>query len=679
MTELFRRPALALACALALAVPAAAQLELRPRWDSDEWIHPDTPIEVEVLAPPEGRLALFLGPTDVTDLFRRRGNLLIYRPELLPLPRGESELVVWEVRPTGWRELGRFPVRVLRRGGFEQAELEVRLDLAGLADVGSGGSDPPLEEKRMTAQLDVRHSAARDGWSLQLGTNVIGVSEIEQALRFGQKGEEADRADLSRWSLGVSRRRFELGLGHLSWGDSRQLIQGFSSRGARLRLPLGRAADLSVAALNGTSIVGWDNLLGLGESEHQVRAATLGVELRPSRPGALRFEVTGLDGSLLPESGFNQGDVNDREENDGWSARVVAAPADRLRLDAAWSESEFTNPFDPLLAQGADLVAVEAETRNARYLDLGWSVLRKQTERGRPLELALEIDHRRVEPLYRSVAAFVQSDVEENAGQLRLLWGGTSGLISHSRSRDNLDELPSVLTTRTGRSAWSFVVPLGELLGGESPSPGIPTFTLSGDRTHQEGDGVPVDGGFSPSHVPDQVNLGHQAGLQWSGAKWNLTASASLSNQDNRQEGRENADFEHRGLGVSLLTSPSQRLDLGIDLRREQQDNEELGEEATTDVLGFNWTLRPTRRLVFTGSLARTESVTEPGIRSSENLVGDAQWAWAFDRRRRAHGVSGRLYLRGAYSDSESTDFLFGFSDRRDGWKLTTGVNLSVN
>jgi hypothetical protein len=204
-------------------------------------------------------------------------------------------------------------------------------------------------------------------------------------------------------------------------------------------------------------------------------------------------------------------------------------------------------------------------------------------------------------------------------------------------------------------------------------------FTLSGDRTHQKGDDVPVGGDFAASHVPDQVNLSHQAGLQWAGAKWNLSASASLSDQDNRQVGRENADFEHRGLGLSFFTSPHERLDLGLDLRQERQDNEELDEETTTDVLGLNWTLRLPARQVFTGNLSWTDSETDPGIRTSEDLVGDAQWAWAFERQRRAHGVSGRLYLRGAYRDSETNDFLFGFTDRRDGWEVTAGVNLSAH
>jgi hypothetical protein len=618
-----------------------------------------------------------VGPTDVTDVLRRVGNRLVYRPELLPLPPGESEVVVWEAGTGGWRELGRFPLRVLTRRGLEESELGLRLDVEAVLDLDSGGSAPPPEEERLSGQLDLSQRAARGGWSLRLGGNVIGVSEVEQALRFGEEGEDAPRADLSSWELALARDRFELGLGHLAWGDSRLLVQGFSSRGARLRLPLGRPFDLSLATMNGTSVVGWDNFFGLSRSEHRVTGATLGAEALPGRPGALRLEVTGLDGSLLPESGFNEGEITDREENRGWGLRLLANPGPRLRLDAGWAESEFTNPFDPLLAQGDPLVPVAAETRGARYLDVGWTALQRQTADGRSVELALDLGHRRADPLYRSVAAFVQADVEETSGQLRLLWGGVSGLVSHSRTRDNLDDLPSVLTTRTRRSAWSLQLPMAEIFQAAA-SPWLPAFTLSGERTHQAGDGIPVDADFSASHVPDQVSLGHQAGLAWSGAKWNLAATASLAEQDNRQVGRERADFEHGGYGISLLTSPWSPVDLGLELRRERQENLELGEETTTDVAGLQWTFRLPARHVLTGSLSWTDGETEPGIRTSRDVVGDGQWTWSFERRRRAHGLSGRLYLGGSYRESRADDRLFGFSDRQDGWKATAGTSFSL-
>lgn len=657
--------------------PPSAAAAVTPSWAADEWLPSDARIALELDTPMSDRLAVFIGPTDVTDLLRRAGSRLIYRPELLPLPPGSSEVVVWSAGPAGWRELGRFPIKVLTRSNLEQSERSLRLDLEGLLDVDSGGTAPPPEEQRASLQLDLRQQLARRGWAFQIGSNVIGVSEVEQALRFGQHGPDADRIDLSSWDAALSRGRFELGFGHLSFGDSRLLVQGFASRGARMRLPLGPVVELAVAAMNGSSIVGWDNLLGLSRSAHQITAATLTMEAAPSRPGALRFELTALDGSVLPESGFNQGDVTDREQSEGWSLRVLAAPTSRLRLDAAWAASDFTNPFDPLLAQGEAVVAVEPERREARSIDLSWAIVQRQGADGRPLELALDLAHRRTDPLYRTVAAYVQSDLAENSGQLRLSWGGLSSQLSHSRLRDNLDDLPSVLTTRTERSAWAFQIPLAEL--GRSASTWWPALTLSGERTHQLADGIPVDGGFSASHVPDQVSLAHQLGLQWSGASWTLTASASSSDQDNRQPGRENADFEHRGGGLSVFTSPVAWLDLGLDLRRERQHNLEQGETTTIDTASLIWTVRLPRRHTLSGNLSWTDSETDPGLRSSRDLGGDLQWSWTFERRRREHGIAARLYLGASYRDARAEDFLFEVFDHSDGWKVTAGTSVSLH
>ena len=78
----------------------------------------------------------------------------------------------------------------------------------------------------------------------------LGSTRLDIRLRSG------DRAD------GCA-----LELGHLSYGASRHLINGMSSRGAALRVPLASWGEVSMAALNGNSIVGWNNFFGLSNSE----------------------------------------------------------------------------------------------------------------------------------------------------------------------------------------------------------------------------------------------------------------------------------------------------------------------------------------------------------------------------------------------------------------------------
>ncbi|MCH9647905.1 MAG: hypothetical protein K0U98_06675 [Deltaproteobacteria bacterium] len=671
--------AVALWLSLVGSISAQAQITAEGTYDTDKWLRRDSSVGLRIAGASEGRLAVFLDSTDVTDLLRRRGDVWLYRSELLPLPVGETEWVIWQVGPGGWQEVARIPLKVLRKSGLETREQELRLDLQGQSDLDAGGTMPAPKEERLTAQIDLQQRASLKGVSIRLAANLLGVSEIEQALRFGERGERADRLDLSSWGLSVTRGKGELGFGHLSFGESRQLIDGFSSRGATLRLPLGSTVDLRVAALNGSAIVGWDNFLGLSRSRHQVLAGSLGVELLPKTPGAMRLEGTFLDGSLLPLADFNRGEVTDREESDGWSLRVqTATPAQRFRLDAAVAESRFTNPTDPFLAQGEELVEVERETRGARYGDLSWVILRRQQPDTKAFEVAVDLRHQRVEPQYRTVAAFLQSDRQETAGDLRFAWGGSLAQVSWSSSRDNLDDLASVLTTRTRQGAWSFNLPFSEWSGDESSSPWWPVFTLTGQRIHQKGDDIPVNGGFSASHIPDQISFNHQAGLQWSGSGWSLGATASSSEQDNRQPGRENADFLQRGYGLTVTTTPLERLDLGFDLRHEEQENLAQQEDRVSRSAGLTWSLRLPARQVLSGSFSWTESRTDPGIRVSEDLLGDAQWAWSFERRQRVHGWSGQLFLRWAYQQSDATDFLFAFDEHRIGWKVTGGFTMSL-
>ncbi|ARV58914.1 hypothetical protein BZZ01_09955 [Nostocales cyanobacterium HT-58-2] len=61
----------------------------------------------------EGRLAIFIGQTDVTSLFRTVGNELIYQPKDVPLPVGENKLIVYLVKENNeWQEIAQLPLKV---------------------------------------------------------------------------------------------------------------------------------------------------------------------------------------------------------------------------------------------------------------------------------------------------------------------------------------------------------------------------------------------------------------------------------------------------------------------------------------------------------------------------------------------------------------------------------------
>lgn len=648
-----------------------------------EWIRPEEAftLRLDPGAPDDGsRLAVVVGSTDVTDLFRRTPEGLEYRTDLRPLPPGESDLVVYRVEADGrWAELDRFRLQVLSEGGFRSVETTPRLDLASQGLVDRGGDqeaeDRGLDDWTGQAVLDAR--LTRAAAEIDVDVQLQGATADEQALRFSELGPDAPSVDLASYSLAVRRGRGSFELGHLAWGSSRYLIDGFASRGAALTLPLWTGAEVGVAAVNGTSIVGWDNTLGLSDGDHQVLAGRFGAELLPARPGALQVGVTVLDGSLRPEASFLQGAVTDAEQSDGVGVDLHGATwAGRVRLDASWARSRFDNPFDAALAQGDDLVPVAEEERDARALDLEVDLLSD-----RPLgerfttRWTLGYHHGLVEPQYRSVAAFVQADRRDDLVRLTGALGPAAVQLAHSRSRDNLDDVPSILTTRTRTDVASLSVPLAQLREGT----GLwwPVVSYSWQRTHQKGDDVPVDSGFDPSHVPDQVSRSQGLGLDWSGAYWRFGYRFDGSDQDNRQPGRELADFETRVHSFSGGLSWT-RVDLGLDLSEERGRNVERGERTTTRRYGLNGLWRTTERWGWNGSLSRSRSHTDPTAARNESWEGDLQTTYRLGPWGGTHGVSGQLYLRYSNTRFDASDPVFGFAERRRAWAIRSGLNLSL-
>src|SRR5262245_38310271 len=61
-------------------------------------VAPDEPFELRLnraVPASEGRVAVIIGATDLTNLFTLVGNGLKYGPQILPLPAGETEVVVY--------------------------------------------------------------------------------------------------------------------------------------------------------------------------------------------------------------------------------------------------------------------------------------------------------------------------------------------------------------------------------------------------------------------------------------------------------------------------------------------------------------------------------------------------------------------------------------------------------
>ena len=672
---------------LSLAVSSpAAELAVSPGPGLADWVDRRDGFAFSLdrtSAPTDGLLAVTVGSTDVSALMTLEDGALVYRSDAPPLPAGEHEVVVWRVGADGgWTELLRTTLRVRTRAGWESSTVSPTVDLSVLAQVAEGHrpeSNAPARRtfQDLNLQTGITSEHRRGGFALRTSATAVGVSEIEQALRFGEQGEHAPRFDLSSYLVEAGTGPLTISVGRIAFGSQRHLVSTFSSRGVVAALDLGAAVSLEVAAANGSSIVGWSNLLGLSSSDHRVLAATLCVEVLPSRPGGVRLELGALDGSVQPLTGFNQGAVVSAERSRGLGLRLAASDPDgRLQLDSGWARTRFEAAEDAELEQGLDVVPIAAATRDARYLEASWAFVRgvRLTETA-GLDLTLAVHHERVEPLYRSVAAYTSADVEANSADLNGTIGPAAVQLSHGSSRDNLENIPSVLTTHTRRTAANLSLPVAALL---SAGALVPNLSATWDRTHQVGTGIPVDGGFDASHVPDQIGVNRTAGLDWSGTGWTGGLAWGHSSQDNRQPGRENADFDTWTSGARFGFAAGPRLDIGLDVSLERSLSVESGRTDRTRRLGATVSWRPFDPLGVSGSLSWTRSLDDQGQSRSEGFDSDLQATWRLSLARVGlPSGSASLFARTTNREYSARDLVFGFDDDRRLWTVTVGLNVS--
>jgi hypothetical protein len=100
------------------AVNVIEDLQVTSSFSADTAVTPDSSFELLLsreLREGEGRIAIIIGRTDVSSLFVQDGVRLTYVPNLVPLPLGKPNVVVYQVSMDGeWQELARFTIQVVK-------------------------------------------------------------------------------------------------------------------------------------------------------------------------------------------------------------------------------------------------------------------------------------------------------------------------------------------------------------------------------------------------------------------------------------------------------------------------------------------------------------------------------------------------------------------------------------
>lgn len=646
-----------LGCVLALLATAStagraqatASPPLEVRVLSGEWIGAADPLVLRLsraLADGE-RLVVTAGARDLTPQLETAGLELRFRNRGVGLAAGPHTVTVTLVlQDTLARELLRHPVRVEGVLGIRERRVtrSVEAGLKSRLETEVAPTRPPLDRDAYNdadGQLALGLALTGRDFSFTLRSAMVGTTHRPNALRYGLRRDRAPLFDLSSFLAQLRRGPVELSLGHVAAGNQRHLLNSFSSRGAALRVTRARV-DASLAALHGTSLVGWDDALGFTQPDHRILSGTLGVELLPAA-GALRLEASTMSGSALPRNGFNQGAVTDAETSDGAALRLQGAWWDRrLRLDAGVARSTFDNPPDPFLGPVDSVVRTARETRDARYVESSLDLLRARKLFGtRTASLTLGAAHERVDPLYRSIGSWIQSDRAQQRYSARASVAGVTLGAQHGSGENNVDRIPSILTTQGRQTSADLSAPLGTLLG--RPRAWLPSLSARLMRNHQLGVRVPTGGGFDPSHVPDQVSDDRSLALTWQHARGMLTLQGGRSEQDNRQPGRERADLRNTTRGAQVSLSLHRHATLGSDLHWTRAQTLERDVTEWIRRVGLQASLFATLPVSLALQAARTTAETPVLDRTRDDLQWSAQLALRLPAR---GGVGGRAFLR---------------------------------
>jgi hypothetical protein len=669
-----------------LAAPLGGQATptVTPAFDTTQWVAPQQAIELHIAGgsvASGSRIAVMVGSIDLTALFRASGDTLRYQPQMLRLPSGEQQLAVYVVSgDQTWTELARYPLRVLTPSGYQQADVLPRLTLNLKGQVAEGhaaaaDAPPRADYQDLVIGMGLQTLHRSNALTMRSQLNVLGTTNRAEALRFGELASAAPKLDLADYEIAAERRGLGVTLGHQTFGQQRHLASAFGSRGIGTAARLGEKARLSFAALNGNTVVGWSNPLGVARSGHRILGGSLALDVVPRRPGLVQLEGTVLDGSVLPTAAFNQGVVNDAEESEGSALRlIVGDPSRRVQIEAGLSRSRSDLREDSLLSQGESLVGVTRVARNARYIDATVSVLRgARLTRSATANLAITFKHERVDPLYRTVASPIRADVEEDGvgvqGEIGVV--AVRGNVMHTR--DNLARVPSILTTRTRLHTGSVAIPLASLLPAANWLP-LVSYDLA--HTAQAGQGVPVNSEFAATHVPDQRSANQSLAVQWQRTGWSVGYRLNLTRQDNRQPGRENADFATSLHNVTLVATGA-RVDVSVDLGLDGTTNEELSQRTATRRAGgvIDWRL--------TSSLSITAAYSYAAMTMADTArqhVSDGRFEVAQRLpllRLSARSSPAQLFARFTRHDETLSAPLTAAIDRHT-WYVSTGLTLGV-
>jgi len=609
---------------------------------------------------------------------------------------------------------------VKRRFGFDKFDLAPQINIgfkSQFAETHFPDSNKPERATFADATINGtwKSEMGRGAFNMQSNYEIVGSSFRNEALRFGALQNNAPRIDLSSYLMQFQHGSRKFTAGHSSFGAHRHLINSFSSRGLTFTMPINTRVDVGLVATNATNIVGWGNFFGLANRRHSLFGGVVGLELL-KRPGGLRVEGGVVDAWFQSNrQNFNQSNINDAERSRGLSARLLAKDkTERARLDAGFTRSQFVNPEDPLLNQnigGAGVVPSRRVTRNARFADASLDLLKEfsfavikpasapntagdanaqatqdaqsaQAVEPKKFNLTLNVRHERVEPLFKSIGASAQPDLQQNQVEFVGSFGELNFTAAHTRLNDNLAGIQTILRTNTRRAAFAVNTPLLGLFSlrpSTLPNPFLPRVGYTFERVRASADFVPIGGGFDqPGAIPDQANISQTFTSEWQFKQFRVGYTLNHSLQDNRAISRERADLQNFVHGVTVGWNPLATLEINFDVNFEDANNREQAATSRTLRFGFNANWQASVRQSVSATFATLGAGDLARTNDSRNIELDLQWNYRLTREseNRFRKTQVNYFIRYANRFARTNNFLENVNALTKLQTFNTGLNF---
>ncbi len=661
-------------------IPASTDIVVEKPIFAGQTLKPDATIEIKIsraLTPKDGRIAICIGPLDLSQQTEAIDELN-WRVKLQTnLPTGAQEVVVHLIRGNEWLDLARFPVTIEGTSDISSGEAKgdtpskkfdpkFTVTVKGQIYEQSNGTVKPTNRARfqdISIAGALSYEAKPAGFELKSAANLTGVSRRNDTVRFANDANAADKLDLNDYKFELARGAGQLSLGHVSFGNHPMLLSNRDSRGLTGSLAITPWLDVSAAAMRATSIVGINDFFGLASVDHRILAGAVGIEMFPTKKGLLRAEFMLMDANATPQANVNQGQIPDTEKNRGYGIRLSAVdPNSRWKIDGFWARSRYVNPTSPELAQGSTLVEVRPETRDAYRLESSYQILKDIPWLGEklPINLRTFAGYDYAEPLFKSLGAEFIADQQIAKYGMEWRVGEISLNVLGSRKNDNVSTIPTILKTGTYESGAQLTVPIGGLMAivnkAEKADAIWPQLQLETRRTRQYTLRIPDGTNAKSSFWPDQLNFTHKLQLGWTFEKFSTGYSFEIGDQDNRQPDRERSDFLIHTHTINFDWKVTDRLAVLSSINRSRNFSYEKSQATYNNggSLGVDWRFHDAWSLKT--DYSKTIAYDSLNQQYSNNLTAAMQLTYKFSTDQLGRSVTGQAFMRAAYINNRALD-----------------------